>query len=187
VSTGPWPADRVKAPGSNADRAPEQRRGGRSGPALSPPDRLRRPGWGPLGSTEPEPGPSARKPMTADSSAPARPSPAAAAEAPARPERELTEPVSLTRPNGRLNTDAIGWARHPIVDTSGVGRGGGRNKRWEYWNVITPTHILALTVSSIDYAAVHEVWVLGRLRPRTWGPNATVLPARGVQLPPRLL
>lgn len=124
--------------------------------------------------------------MPADSSVPADPSPVVATAAPARRERELTEPVSLTRPNGRLNTDAIGWARHPLVDTSGIGRGLGRNKRWEYWNVITPTHILALTVSSIDYAAVHEVWVLDRARERTWSRSATVLPARGVELAPRL-
>lgn len=99
-------------------------------------------------------------------------------------ERELTEPVSLTRPNGRLNHDAMGWARQPIVDTSGIGgRFWGRNKRWEYWNVATPTHIIALTVSSIDYAAVHEVWVLDRESEHEWHAAATVLPARGVELP----
>ena len=101
--------------------------------------------------------------------------------------RELTVPVSLTLPNGTLNPDAVGWARSPLVDTAGIGRDGirftGRNKRWEYWNVTTPTHILALTVSSIDYAAVHEVWVLDRRTERSWGKNATVVPARGVELP----
>lgn len=97
--------------------------------------------------------------------------------------RELTEPTSLTLPNGRLHPDAVGWARQPIVDTSGLARGRGRNKRWEYWNVTTPTHILALTVSSIDYAAVHEVWVLDRAAERSWGKKATVVPARGVELP----
>jgi hypothetical protein len=98
-------------------------------------------------------------------------------------ERELTAPVSLTLPNGRVNPDAIGWARQPIVDTSGIGAGLGRNKRWEYWNVTTPTHILALTVSSIDYAAVHEVWVLDRATEQSWGKGATVIPSRGAELP----
>lgn len=97
-------------------------------------------------------------------------------------ERELTAPVSLTLPNGRVNPDAIGWARQPIVDTARIGRGRGRNKRWEYWNVTTPTHILALTVSSIDYAAVHEVWVFDRATERAWGKSATVIPARDVEL-----
>ncbi|WP_029144771.1 DUF2804 domain-containing protein [Microbacterium luticocti] len=104
--------------------------------------------------------------------------------------RELTDPVSLVTPDGRPNPDAVGWARHPLVDTSGIGRRPrrrwGRTKRWEYWNVLTPTHILALTVSSIDYAAVHEVWVFERATRRERHANATVLPARGVQLPPRL-
>jgi len=100
-------------------------------------------------------------------------------------ERELTSPVSLTLENGRLNPDAIGFARTPLVRTDGIDgrRSWGRNKRWEYWNVITPTHIVALTVSSLDYAAVHEVWVFERATQRTWGSSATVLPARDVDLP----
>ena len=80
-------------------------------------------------------------------------------------ERELTSEASLTLPNGRLNRDAVGWMRGPLLDTSGIGgcRGWGRNKRWEYWNITTPTHIVALTVSSLDYAAVHDVWVFDRV------------------------
>lgn len=103
-------------------------------------------------------------------------------------ERELTDIVSLTAGDGRvLNRDAVGWARRPLVDTSRLTRHGwGRNKRWEYWNVMTPTHILALTVSSLDYAAVHEVWIHDRAAQRSWGRSATVLPARGVTLPPNL-
>ena len=104
-------------------------------------------------------------------------------------ERELTAPVSLTLPDGRLNPAAVGWARRPIVDTSGIGpglRGRGRNKRWEYWNVFTPTHILALTVSSIDYAAVHDVWVYDRRTGDIRTKNATLIPARGVEVPPSL-
>ena len=99
---------------------------------------------------------------------------------------ELTDKVSLTLPDGRLNPEAVGWARQPLVDTGGIGRGRGRNKRWEYWNVMTPRHILALTVSSIDYAAVHEVWVFDRETGRQWHRGATVLPSRGVELPARL-
>lgn len=102
---------------------------------------------------------------------------------------ELLSPVSLTRPDGRLNREAVGWARQPLVTTAGIGRGArgrGRNKRWEYWSVITPTHILALTVSSIDYAALHEVWVFDRGSAREWHANATLIPPRGVELPPTL-
>lgn len=92
-----------------------------------------------------------------------------AAGAPARSlavlEREITSPVSLTLPDGHLNPDAIGWTRTPLIDTDGIGRGRvgkGRNKRWEYWAVTTPTHVVALVLSDIDYAAVHSIWLLDR-------------------------
>ena len=101
-------------------------------------------------------------------------------------ERELTERVSLTASDGLLNRTAVGFARWPLVNTADIGRGlraRGRNKRWEYWNVITPTHIAALTVSSIDYAAVHEVWVFDRVTGEEVGRSATVIPPRGVRLP----
>lgn len=57
-------------------------------------------------------------------------------------EREITDPVPLTRPDGRLNPGAVGWTRTPLITTDGIGRGRagkGRNKRWEYWAVTTPT------------------------------------------------
>ena len=80
-------------------------------------------------------------------------------------EREITRSVSLCMPNGDLNPDAVGWSRTPLHDTSGIGRGihdRGRNKRWEYWAVVSPTHIISITVSSLDYAAVHGFWVRDR-------------------------
>lgn len=85
-----------------------------------------------------------------------------------QPEREITTPVSLTDPDGELNPDALGFTRTQLHDTSGIGarQGGrrrwGRNKRWEYWNVITQRHILAVTVSHVDYIALHAVWLLDR-------------------------
>ena len=107
---------------------------------------------------------------------------------PAMIERELTEPVSLTGADGRFNPAAHGWARQPIVDTSGIdGRGTwGRNKRWEYWCVMTPTHILACTVSSIDFAAVHEVWVFDRASGTSVGLGATGIGAGSAMLPANL-
>lgn len=99
---------------------------------------------------------------------------------------ELTARVALTRGHGELNMAAVGWGRRPFADTSGIGRGHGRNKRWEYWNVVTPTHILALTVSSLDYVAVHEVWVFDRATGTSWGRSATVPFGRGVELPASL-
>jgi hypothetical protein len=78
-------------------------------------------------------------------------------------EREITEAVVLCRPDGTLNPDAVGWSRTPLHDTSGIGRGlrgRGRTKRWEYWAVVTPTHVVGITTSALDYAALHQVYVL---------------------------
>lgn len=79
-------------------------------------------------------------------------------------EREITERVSLTDTDGELNRSALGWTRTPLHDTSGIpGRGHwGRNKRWEYWGIMTPTHIIALTGSCVDYLSLHSVWVFDR-------------------------
>lgn len=101
-------------------------------------------------------------------------------------EPELTEPTPLVAA-GKLNPDAVGWVRQPILDTSGINGKDvwGRNKRWEYWNVITPTHILALTASSIDYAGVHEVWVLDRKTEQSWNVARTDI-LRPIDMPPSL-
>lgn len=85
-------------------------------------------------------------------------------------EASITEPVSLTLADGRLNPRAVGWTRTPLITTDGIGQGRvgkGRNKRWEYWAVTTPTHILALVVSNLDYAAVHSIWLLDRATDET--------------------
>ena len=96
-------------------------------------------------------------------------------------EREITEPVDLCLPSGRLNPAAVGWTRHPLHRTAL--RGWGRNKRWEYWGVVTPTHVIALTVADLDYAAQHQVWVLDRAAGVEVDTVAVVPLGRGVELP----
>lgn len=81
------------------------------------------------------------------------------------PDREITAPVALLTSRGLQNPDAVGWARTSMIDTDAVGRGirgWGRTKRWEYWAITTPTHIVALTIGALDYANVRGVWVLDR-------------------------
>ncbi len=101
-------------------------------------------------------------------------------------EREITSPVALTLPGGRLNPDAVGWTRTPLITTDGVGRGSmgkGRNKRWEYWAVTTPTHIVTLVLSAIDYAAVHGIWLLDRTTGETIAHDSIGLGGASVSLP----
>jgi hypothetical protein len=106
-------------------------------------------------------------------------------------ERPDGEWLALTLPDGRLNPDAVGWCREPLRDTrlsavpgvrSRAGR-WGRTKRWEYWGVISPEHVVAITVSSLEYAAVHQVWVLDRRTETEIDQTALVPFGGGVELP----
>lgn len=97
-------------------------------------------------------------------------------------EREITEPVDLCLPDGRLNPAAVGWSRRPLHRANL--RGWGRAKRWEYWGVVTPTHIVGLVASSLDYAGVHSVYVLDRRTRAETGGEVVVPFARGTVLPP---
>lgn len=103
-------------------------------------------------------------------------------------ENELTARVSLTGADGLFNAAAHGWARQPIVDTTGINgrQAWGRNKRWEYWAVTTPDHLLALTVSSLDFAAVHEVWIFDRRTERAVHHSAIGVGHRSATLPANL-
>lgn len=99
-------------------------------------------------------------------------------------ERELTAPVDLSTGRGRLDPDAVGWSRRPVHRTAIAG--WGRRKRWEYWGIVTPTHVVGLTVSSLDYAGVHGVYVLDRTTGVETVRDAVVPLARGVVLPDRV-
>ncbi|MBB6119980.1 DUF2804 domain-containing protein [Nocardiopsis algeriensis] len=73
-------------------------------------------------------------------------------------EREITSPVDLCTPDGRLNPEAVGWSRTPVHHCAMPG--WGRRKKWEYWCVSTPTHLVALTVADIDYLSLVGVYLL---------------------------
>ncbi|HPB71818.1 MAG TPA: DUF2804 domain-containing protein [Phycicoccus sp.] len=104
-------------------------------------------------------------------------------------EREITSPVALVTPDGCLATEAIGWTRTPLHDTSGLTQLGwrhrhwGRTKRWEYWAITSPTHVVALTVSDIDYAGVNALYVLDRRTGAQMTTEVVAPLARGVTLP----
>lgn len=98
-------------------------------------------------------------------------------------EREITEDVDLCGPEGRLNPAAVGWTRRPLHRANLTG--WGRTKRWEYWGIVSPTHVLGLVVSSLDYAAVHGIYVLDRRSGAETVRDAVVPLARAVTLPDR--
>ncbi|MDO5494975.1 MAG: DUF2804 domain-containing protein [bacterium] len=104
-------------------------------------------------------------------------------------EREITTPVSLTREDGHLNPDAVGFTRTHLHDTSAIGTtptAWGRNKRWEYWLITTPTHLLSLTISDVDYASSHSVWAYEIPTGKRFDGAAIVPFGIGAVLPPSL-
>lgn len=75
-------------------------------------------------------------------------------------EREITEPVDLCLPSGRLNPEAVGWTRTALHRTNL--RGWGRNKRFEYWAITTPEALITLNISHHDYRANVAVTYMDR-------------------------
>ena len=71
---------------------------------------------------------------------------------------ELSAPVDLCDSRGRLNPGAVGWSRRPLHRANLRGR--GRAKRWEYWAITQGDAVFAVTVSDLDYAALHALYVL---------------------------
>ncbi|WP_313278753.1 DUF2804 domain-containing protein [Timonella senegalensis] len=105
-------------------------------------------------------------------------------------ERELTSPTTLSgvrngKPTLAMNPDAHGWSRTPVLDTALYNGPGawGRNKRWEYWGIMTPTHIIGITISTLDYAGVCQFYLVDRETYASMDFEATAPFARGVDLP----
>jgi hypothetical protein len=76
--------------------------------------------------------------------------------APQYVEREITEPRDLCDGRGRLNPEAIGWSRVPLVRANLKGH-WPRKKRWNFWNFISPDFVLTVTLADIDYASFCSV------------------------------
>lgn len=74
-------------------------------------------------------------------------------------EKEITEPVNLCTPDGKLNKESIGWARRPII-TSNLSKNFMRKKKWNYWCVFGEKALFSATISHIDYAAVCFIYFL---------------------------
>lgn len=100
------------------------------------------------------------------------------------PLREITEPVELCLPDGRLNPAAVGRTRTPLHRTEL--RGWGRTKRWEYWGIMTPDWFMGLTIASLDYAAVPSIYLVDRASGESRTLGGLVPFARGTTLPDTL-
>ncbi|MEW6778013.1 MAG: DUF2804 domain-containing protein [Bdellovibrionota bacterium] len=71
-------------------------------------------------------------------------------------ERELTEPVNLCLPDGKLNPEAVGWSRRP-VQRCNLSGSWGRKKRWDFWCMTSPECALQFTYANLDYFGLASV------------------------------
>ena len=97
-------------------------------------------------------------------------------------EREITRPVSLCTPDGRLNPDAVGWSRRPLHDCALPGT-WGRRKRWDFWGVTGPGFALNIVYADVDYVGIADVWFHDFGAGATAATSVPVPLARGVVLP----
>jgi hypothetical protein len=74
-------------------------------------------------------------------------------------EPELTQPLNLCDPHGNLNPAAIGWSRHPLHHCNLKGH-WPRKKRWNYWAIVSPSHLFSVTLSNIDYLGLPFIYLL---------------------------
>lgn len=74
-------------------------------------------------------------------------------------EPELTKPVDLCDSQGNLNPAAVGWSRHPLHHCN-LRRHWLRKKRWNYWAVVSPTHLFSVTLSNVDYMGLPFIYLL---------------------------
>ena len=100
-------------------------------------------------------------------------------------EPELTNPVNLCDSHGNLNPNAIGWSRYPVHQCNLSGH-WPRKKRWNYWAVVSPTHLFSVTLSNVDYLGLPFIYLLD-FEQLTFAEKTLLKPfGRGCILPPRV-
>jgi hypothetical protein len=98
-------------------------------------------------------------------------------------EPEITQPVELCLPGGKvLNPAAKGWSRQ-VLHTANLRGRWGRTKRWDYWAVLAGDWAIALVYADVDYLGIAEVWWCHLPTGRSGGRAANVPGARGIALP----
>ena len=95
--------------------------------------------------------------------------------------QEITEDVDLCLPGGKLNPQAVGFTRKPLHRSNL--RGWGRNKRWDYWGIVSPRFVLGMTVADLDYAHLSQLYLYDREDNREIVTDAAAIGPGDVLLP----
>ena len=100
-------------------------------------------------------------------------------------EPKLTEPVDLCDHRGNLNPNAVGWSRYPLHNCNLKGH-WPRKKRWNYWAVVSPTHLFSVTLSNVDYLGLPFLYLLD-FSTKAYAEKTLLKPfGAGCNLPPQV-
>jgi len=90
-------------------------------------------------------------------------------------EPELTAPVPLCGPNGRLNRGAVGWSRHPL-HTCNLPPSLARKKKWNYWAVTSNDLLFSATIADVDRLQLGGAYIYHRRTQRHIDKSVVVAP-----------
>jgi hypothetical protein len=98
-------------------------------------------------------------------------------------EPEITHPIDLCDTRGNLNPAAVGWSKKPLHNCNLRGH-WPRKKRWNYWAVVSPTHLFSVTLSDVDYLGLPFIYLLD-FESQTFAEKTLLKPfGSGCELPP---
>ncbi|TAK60170.1 MAG: DUF2804 domain-containing protein, partial [Dehalococcoidia bacterium] len=96
-------------------------------------------------------------------------------------EPELTAPVDLCGPDGRLNRPAVGWSRHPLHRCN-LPPSLARTKKWNYWAITSEQFLFSTTIADIDRLQLGGAYVFDR-RTHRHIDKTVVVPAGTIMMP----
>lgn len=96
-------------------------------------------------------------------------------------EPELTAPVLLCGPDGRLNREAVGWSSHPLHRCN-LQATLARKKKWNYWAVTSNNLLFSTTIADVERLQLGGAYLFDR-RTHLHIDKAVIQPANMISIP----
>jgi uncharacterized protein DUF2804 len=96
-------------------------------------------------------------------------------------EPELTAPVLLCGPDGRLNPQAVGWSRRPLHSCN-LPASLARKKKWNYWAVTSNDLLFSATIADVELLQLGGAYIFDR-RTHRHVDKTVVRPANTIVMP----